>query len=264
MNKPEQKKRTILLIDDDTSLLVTLRDFLLFEGYDVVTADSGEQGLKRLEKVKPDLIVLDMSMPGMGGIGFLKHITREDGELMHPVLVLTARANMAEFFANVNVDGFVAKPCNPDDLLMEVGRIIFLRRGTERASSEAYERKTVRKILIGEDEKSVAENLASAFTDAGFLVDVAHAGPEILEKAIVQKPDVILAKYLLEGMNGDNAAELLRKMPNTRDIPVVLYDETHAIADDSEILESETCVRAIVHNNNSVSLLEAAEKLIRG
>ncbi len=259
-NQEEKEKRKILLIDDDTSLLVTLRDFLLFEGYDVTTADSGEQGLKRLETLKPDLIVLDMSMPGMGGIGFLKHITRPDGELRYPVLVLTARANMAEFFANVNVDGFVAKPCNPDDLLMEVGRIIFLRRGADR--SRAPERKTARKVLIGEDDADVVQNLAGAFQDAGHIVDTARTGPETLEKAIVQKPDVILVKYLLQDMNGDSVAEMLRKMPNTRSIPVVLYDETHSIADDGPILESETCVKAIVHNSNSVSLLEAAEQML--
>ncbi|NQT93034.1 MAG: response regulator [Lentisphaerae bacterium] len=60
-------KKRILLIDDDTSLLTTLSDFLSFEGYEVVTADSGEQGLRRLQTTEPDLIVLDMSMPGMGG-----------------------------------------------------------------------------------------------------------------------------------------------------------------------------------------------------
>ena len=117
----EQTRRKLLLIDDDTSLLVTLRDFLEFEGYDVVTADSGEKGLEMLGTMKPDLIVLDMSMPGMSGVGFLKAISSADGKPAHPVLVLTARANMAEFFANVDVDGFVAKPCDPSDLLMELG-----------------------------------------------------------------------------------------------------------------------------------------------
>lgn len=122
-------KRKILIIDDDASLLTTLSDFLSFEGYDIATADSGEEGLARLESLTPDLIILDMSMPGMGGVGFLKAISDARGKPSHPVLVLTARANMAEFFANVDVDGFVAKPCDPNDLLMEVARIIFLRSG---------------------------------------------------------------------------------------------------------------------------------------
>ena len=159
----EKQKRRILLIDDDTSLLVTLSDFLRFEGYDVVTADSGEQGLRKLSRMPlPDLIILDMSMPGMGGVGFLKEISNAEGKPKYPVLVLTARANMAEFFANVEVDGFIAKPCDPNDLLMEVGRIIFLRRGLEeeKAVGSTAEKK---KVLIAEDDRSINENLVNVF-----------------------------------------------------------------------------------------------------
>ena len=61
-------KRNILLIDDDASLLATLGDFLESEGYGVHKAESGEQALAMLRVLKPDLIVLDMSMPGMGGM----------------------------------------------------------------------------------------------------------------------------------------------------------------------------------------------------
>ena len=73
---------SVLLVDDDTSLLVTLSDFLKFEGYHVVTADSGEEALRRLEEIRPDLIILDMSMPGMGGVGFLKAISSSGGRLI--------------------------------------------------------------------------------------------------------------------------------------------------------------------------------------
>ncbi len=255
------ERRKILLIDDDTSLLVTLSDFLRFEGYDVVTADSGEQGLKRLERMSPDLIILDMSMPGMGGVGFLKRISRPDGSLAYPVLVLTARANMAEFFANVSVDGFVAKPCNPEDLLLEVGRIIFLRSGVEppaRVSPGGPKKK----VLIGEDDPVVRENLLHAFSDAGFVVDSVPTGPEVLEKAIVQKPDVVVVKYVLSEMNGDLVAEMLWKMPNTRSIPIVLYDETHSLASDFDPARTNTMIRQVVHDNNSVSILAAAREAL--
>ena len=65
-----KQKRTILIVDDDRSLLTTLSDFLAFEGYEVLTAESGEDGLRTLTDATPDLIILDMSMPGMGGVGF--------------------------------------------------------------------------------------------------------------------------------------------------------------------------------------------------
>lgn len=254
-----QPRRKILLIDDDASLLVTLGDFLKFEGYEVVTADSGEQGLKRLKTMTPDLIVLDMSMPGMGGIGFLKEISSSQGKPIYPVLVLTARANMAEFFANINVDGFVAKPCDPDDLLMEVGRIIFLRSGVDESRGTGAP-VPKRKVLLAEDDASVRERLKQALTEAGYLVDTVDNGPETLEKAIVQRPDAIMLKRVLTNMNGDAVARMLGEMPNTKNIPVILYDEESVWEPDrsAEDLSGVMLVRGC----SPVVLLEALKQAL--
>ncbi|TFG80223.1 MAG: response regulator, partial [Chromatiales bacterium] len=174
------EKSKILLIDDDKSLLVTLRDFLRFEGYEVETAASGEEGLEKLTSVAPDLIVLDMSMPGMGGMGFLDKIT-EDGRPRYPVLVLTAKAQMAEFFGAVDVDGFVAKPCDPQDLLMEISRIVFLTRGKPVATGAGAVGRL--RVLLGEDDEAVADELTVALAAAGCMVRCVTQGAELLERA---------------------------------------------------------------------------------
>jgi len=215
----EEAKRKLLLVDDDTSLLITLRDFLRFEGYEVVTAESGEKALAILAETAPDLIILDMSMPGMGGIGFLKEIMHKDGKPRYPVLVLTARANMAEFFSNVEVDGFIAKPCDPQDLLMEVTRIIFLRRGEQQAAASGMRRR----LVLGESDMGAATKMTKWFRDNGYLVEHSIKGPEALESSIVNRPDVIVLNEMLEGMNGSSVAEMLGVMPNTKAIPIVLY-----------------------------------------
>jgi len=258
----EKQKRRILLIDDDTSLLVTLSDFLRYEGYEVVTADSGEQGLRRLAKMPPpDLIILDMSMPGMGGVGFLKEISTAEGKPKYPVLVLTARANMAEFFANIEVDGFIAKPCDPNDLLMEVGRIIFLRKGVDddKSSSTVVDKK---KILIAEDDRNINENLVNIFASEGFIVNSVMSGPEVLEKAIVERPDVIVMKLILANMNGDAVAQLLKEMPNTRSIPIVLYDDSDAQIPSTKFTESGTSIKKFIRSNNGIQLLSAVKSLL--
>ncbi len=217
----EDAKRKLLLVDDDTSLLITLRDFLRFEGYEVLTADSGEKALVVLEEESPDLIILDMSMPGMGGIGFLKEILHDDGKPQYPVLVLTARANMAEFFADVEVDGFIAKPCDPQDLLMEVTRIIFQRRGEKQVAASGMRRR----LVLGESDMGFAATLTNWFRDNGYLVEHSIKGPEALESAVVNRPDAIVLNETLEGMNGSSVAEMLRVMPNTKTIPIVIYSE---------------------------------------
>jgi len=265
MATENRAKKTILLIDDDTSLLTTLSDFLTFEGYEIVTAASGEQGLKKLTKIVPDLIVLDMSMPGMGGVGFLKEISSEDGKPQHPVLVLTARASMAEFFSDVEVDGFVAKPCNPNDLLMEISRIIFLRSGGEEAAEAEEEAAAPKwKVLIGEDDASVNKRIAAAFEQAGHVVHSVARGPEVLERAIIEKPDIIVMKLVFAGMNGDAVAALLKEMPNTQYTPIVLYDDSGTDKPGSTYTEARTGVKAFVRGNDPVVLLEASEKVLAG
>ncbi len=250
----DNEKKTILLIDDDTSLLVTLSDFLRFEGHEVVTADSGEQGLKRLQTLEPDLIILDMSMPGMGGIGFLKEIS-VDGKPKYPVLVLTARANMAEFFADVDVDGFVAKPCAPEDLLMEVGRILFLRSGQEEQAGTSA---SPIKVLLGEDDAMVAAKIEERLEGEGLLVSLVEQGPEMIEQAILQRPDIILCKQLLSKMNGDAVADMLRAMPNARSIPVVVYDESGHLKDNVR----SRGVSQVVLSDDPNALLSAVKALV--
>lgn len=215
-----EKKSKILLIDDDTSLLVTLRDFLQFEGYEVITAASGEEGIELLESTAPDLIVLDMSMPGMGGLGFLQHISQE-GEPQYPVLVLTARSQLAEYFGDVDVEGFVSKPCDPNDLLMEISRIVFLTRGkAEGAGIDAAGAALT--VLLGGGEEDVSP-LAPAFRESGYLVHMVGTGPELLESAILERPAAVVMTQAL-ALAEDGAMErMLSEMPNTGKTPAVIF-----------------------------------------
>ncbi len=259
----DTERRKILLIDDDTSLLVTLSDFLKFEGYDVITAESGENGLEKLTEINPDLIVLDMSMPGMGGIGFLEEIST-DGAPSHPVLVLTARATMAEFFAQTQVDGFVAKPCNPTDLLMEIGRIIFLRSGEEEIDSKINLGRALH-ILLGEDRKDISESISTALEESGYSIETVFSGPDILESAIVTRPDLIALRISLSGMDALAVTNVLSQMPNTRAIPVVIYGIDEGAAD-LELLSAvdENKIAKIILNSDISELLMAISPLLAG
>jgi DNA-binding response OmpR family regulator len=118
----------ILLVDDDVHLLTTLGDYLTHKGYLVETAQSAEEAIQQLHGSNPDLIILDMSMPGMGGIGFLRHqaVAADSGGF--PVLVLTARTAMQAFFDEVDVAGFLTKPCPGERLLDSIRGILKISR----------------------------------------------------------------------------------------------------------------------------------------
>jgi len=222
----DEKKQQILVVDDDKHLLRTLSDYLGFEGYDVVPASSAEEALRKLETVQPDLVILDISMPGIGGIGFLKNVSSPDGTTKYPVLVLTARAVMEQFFDQVDVDEFMAKPCAEEDLLRTVKTIIARRKVEARKSGEAP-----REILLGEDDAEVAAALKSALERAGYSVQVIDSGPEVFESATAGKPDAIVVKEILPGMNGSVIASVIKASAELKGTPVVLYDQSRSAAD---------------------------------
>ena len=117
-------KTTILLIDDEENLLITLSDFLEFEGYDVVQARTAEEGIDSIRQKTPHLIILDMRLPGMGGEEFLKRFVREDGSLPWKVLVLSARTMPPGFFDDIHVAGVLAKPCELAEVAQRVRSIV--------------------------------------------------------------------------------------------------------------------------------------------
>jgi two-component system, cell cycle response regulator len=215
----ERRHKIILTVDHDEHLLTALGDFLTSEGFDVIRAKDCEEAEAYLETGAADLIILDIAMPGMGGIRFLTRIMSGNGRLRYPVLVLTCRTDLVEFFRTVAVDGFLAKPCEEADLLKMIRRILVAREEGRTAA-----RRTGRMILLGEHDPFIGDMLTVVLRRGRYEVEAVRTGPEVLEKAVGLLPDLIAMRHRLPGMRGDEVAALLRDMPHTSRIPVILYD----------------------------------------
>ncbi len=79
--------KRILLVNDDKALLRSLTDYLVIEGDEVVVAHNGKDALARMDESAPDILVLDINMPGMGSLEVLRRIQGPDGRLPYPTLV---------------------------------------------------------------------------------------------------------------------------------------------------------------------------------
>ena len=117
----------LLLIDDDEQLVTMLAELLRLEDYAVETAPDGRAGIAALDATAPDLIVLDVMMPGMDGFETLAAIRTRSRV---PVLMLTARGEVDDRISGLEAgaDDYLAKPFSPRELLLRIGAI--LRRGT--------------------------------------------------------------------------------------------------------------------------------------
>jgi len=127
---------TILIIEDDATMLRGLKDNLEFKGYRVLTATDGEQGLEAALSHKPDLIVLDIMLPKINGYEVCRLIRKEDLEM--PIIMLTAKGEESDIVLGLNLgaDDYVTKPFSIKELLARTAA--FLRR-SKQTDEDIYE-----------------------------------------------------------------------------------------------------------------------------
>ena len=111
---------TVLVVDDDTSILDTVSSILTGEGYYVVSAATGEEALAAVARKQPALILLDMRMPVMDGWAVARALRAQGIKV--PIVVMTAAESAKRWADEVGAEGYLAKPFGLDDLLATVER----------------------------------------------------------------------------------------------------------------------------------------------
>jgi DNA-binding response OmpR family regulator len=114
-------KKKVLVVDDERAILTVLAIKLRVSGYDVVTAPSGEEALALVNSARPDLILLDVIMPGMDGFEVLQRV-RVNSKL--PVIVFSARPENGEKALDMGADDFLAKPLDVDEMVRRIEQLL--------------------------------------------------------------------------------------------------------------------------------------------
>ena len=127
---------TILIVEDDPTMLRGLKDNFEFKGYRVLTAADGEEGLNAALNEKPDLIILDIMLPKINGYEICRLIRKE--ELDMPIIMLTAKGEESDIVLGLNLgaDDYVTKPFSIKELLARAAA--FLRR-SKQTEQDVYE-----------------------------------------------------------------------------------------------------------------------------
>lgn len=124
---------TILIVEDETDLVKILRSYLETAGYTVLIASRGDQGLSLWEKHHPDLVLLDLNLPGMDGLDVARAIRRKDET---PIIMVTARVEEADRLIGLELgaDDYLTKPYSPREVVARV-RAVLRRAGSSRTAS---------------------------------------------------------------------------------------------------------------------------------
>lgn len=120
INIGDQKR--LMLVDDDPNLILLVKDYLEFRGYDVVTAENGREALEKLEEDLPDLIICDVMMPEMDGYTLVKHVREDPRTSWIPVLFLSAKGQSQDRVKGLSTgaDVYIVKPFEPEELVAQV------------------------------------------------------------------------------------------------------------------------------------------------
>jgi diguanylate cyclase (GGDEF)-like protein len=182
-----QAMSKILVVDDEPLIVEMVEETLLGEGYEVVKAFSGEQALEKIEQELPDLVILDLMLPGMDGYEVCRQMQKEARFQHIPVIMLTAKTAIPDRVTGYEkgADDYITKPFEPDELLIRVrAQLQHLRRddlseltglpGNKAAQIEISERTSDPdsewSIIYADIDHFTAYNEVYSFTEGDELI----------------------------------------------------------------------------------------------
>jgi two-component system, OmpR family, response regulator len=185
----------IVLVEDDEDIRRLVRDLLVREGFAVDVADTSDALDQVLARKRPDLVILDLMLPGEDGLSICRKL-RSRGSV--PILMLTAKSDPVDRVVGLEVgaDDYVTKPFDPRELLARVRAL--LRRSRNSIEPERSRRYTFDGLIIDLDARSLA-------TEAGEPVPLTSAEFELLACLVVRPRRVLSREQLLDWTRGRDA-----------------------------------------------------------
>ena len=223
---------TILVIDDDADACEIIRRFLEKDGFNIVTAFSGEQGLRLAHEIQPAAITLDVMMPDMDGWSVLRALKADPVLRTIPVIMLTMIDDRTRGYSLGAVD-YLTKPVDRELL--------------HKALSRYHNADGVSSVLLVEDDKDAREIMARTLEQANWAVSEAGNGKEALDIMANLQPRLILLDLMMPVMDGFGFLAELRTRPEWQHIPVIVITAKDLTADDRDRLAGN--VEAVLEKN---------------
>ncbi len=204
--RPPRTNR-VLVIDDDATVRDLMRRVLSREGFDVVTAADGPEGLALARELRPSVITLDVMMQDMDGWSVLQAIRADPALSDTPVVMLSILDEKHRGFA-LGASAYLTKPVDRTRLVAALDP--FKVRGANQ------------RVLVVEDDDAPREMMRRLLVGEGWSVGMARNGREALERLAAEPPDLILLDLLMPQMDGFEFLAKLREVPEFSTIPVII------------------------------------------
>jgi two-component system, OmpR family, alkaline phosphatase synthesis response regulator PhoP len=182
----------VLVVDDEPAIVEIVRDYLTDAGYRVSTARSGEEALRQTRSIQPDLVVLDLGLPGLDGLDVTRTIRQTSGV---PIIMLTARSEEADRVVGLELgaDDYLVKPFSPRELLARVRAVL------RRASGSVDVDDDGRPFAVGD---LIIDPGRRIVTVGGGAVDLTATEFDLLARMAAAPGRVFTRGQLLETIHG--------------------------------------------------------------
>lgn len=259
----------VLVVDDILPNVKLLEAKLSSEYYDVLTATSGEEALQKVQQDSPDIVLLDVMMPGMDGFEVCKRIKDDPGTAHIPVVMVTALTDSSDRVRGLQAgaDDFLSKPVNDIALMARVRSLVRLKMTvdewrvrentasqlgvTEEKASVMNEPVEGAGILLVEDQDFETDKIITTFRQDNDSVLAVKSGMEAMAVAATQDFDLMIISLNLRNEDGLRLCSHLRSNERTRSVPILMLateEDMHRVAHGLEIGAHDYILRPIDRN----------------
>ncbi|MDD5032104.1 MAG: response regulator [Patescibacteria group bacterium] len=273
--------KKILIIEDEEALSEMYKMKFEQEGYEVLAASDGTEGIDLAKKKKPDLILLDLVLPGMNGYEVLEKLRAAEETKKGKIYILSNLGQSGEIKKGLEdgADGYMVKAnLTPSQLAENVKKIFGEQTvGAKKQTMAALPKKEKSgkveggnqsmpaglSVLLIEDEEAIIEMYNLRLTKDGFSVEIAKNGAWGIKRAKEKKFDVIIVDMMMPAMNGYKAIVELKGDERTKNTPVIVLSNS---AQDKDVEKAKKLGAASYLLKSSITparLVREIEKAIK-
>lgn len=191
-------KETILIVDDEEDIIELIKYNLKNEGYGILSAMTGEEAIKIAKHSRPDLVVLDLMLPGIDGLEVTRYLKKNDDTMDIPIVMVTAKGEESDIVAGLELgaNDYISKPFSPRELTARIRAILRRRQKTSPGDSPR----------IKQEGDMIIDRARHTVTIKGQIIDLTLSEFDLLSFLADKKGWVFTRGQIVDAVHGENYA----------------------------------------------------------
>jgi signal transduction histidine kinase/DNA-binding response OmpR family regulator len=220
----QESRKTVLIAEDNLQAAQLLAIYLIEAGYNVAVARDGEEAVKKAREAKPFAITLDVMLPTKDGWQVLQELKNFSETKNIPVIIVSI-VDEYDIGFSLGAVGYLVKPVDRKQLLQTLAELDL--HGAPL------------KILVIDDQLEDVKLIETILSGEGFEVLEALSGAEGVDKAIKEKPDLIILDLIMPGMSGFDVVDRIRESAEAMEIPIIICSSKDISSEEREMLNGK-------------------------